>query len=397
MQLLEVQKYLMVQGSKGKSPEEALAALHEEFGIEFRPYIKEGVVTLNYSQIFSPKFSPVADQCRALVLRYGTWDVLGRSFDRFYNLGEGTGQEGFPFGTCVQYEKVDGSIITNWSMDGARYASTRGMAFAEGRTELGRSFAEIYQEAAQNFGLGLFLANPKWDGFSFAMELTSLENRVVVIHKKPMLTLLTVRTPDGYELKKHELDEIAAKIGMPRPKTYGFATKEEIEAHVHSQPWSDEGMVLVDERDAGSHSRIKVKNKNYLAVAALSSNGKVTAKNVLHLILKNEQSETLAYFPEYTKYFNLVESKLKDAVGKIETIAHDCLPIQSQKDFALSIQSKTDQQWQNGVLFAMRKSGKPSREIIQDMGAEKLAKAMSLKELFVKEFGFSNDDSENAV
>jgi len=76
--MLNVQEYLIKNG---------LQKLQDEFHIEVKEYPDR--VTLNYSQIDSPKFNPICDECRGLILRKGTWEVMAMSFVRFYNFAEG--------------------------------------------------------------------------------------------------------------------------------------------------------------------------------------------------------------------------------------------------------------------------------------------------------------------
>ena len=64
-----------------------LESLNTDFGIKINEY--DDIVVLNYNQIESPKFHPICDECRALILEKGTWKVLARSFTRFFNVGEG--------------------------------------------------------------------------------------------------------------------------------------------------------------------------------------------------------------------------------------------------------------------------------------------------------------------
>ena len=79
--------------------------LTEEFGIRVKRYPAENMVVLNYDQIESPKYEPIARECRSLVLNY-QGDVVSRSFDRFFNYGEGECE--VDFSNAVALEKVGG-------------------------------------------------------------------------------------------------------------------------------------------------------------------------------------------------------------------------------------------------------------------------------------------------
>lgn len=77
---LEVQKYLR----SGKTLEQ----LTSELGIKVTHHSSDPLVILNYCQIDSPKFHPITLECRGLVLEKQSWNIVARSFKRFFNFGE---------------------------------------------------------------------------------------------------------------------------------------------------------------------------------------------------------------------------------------------------------------------------------------------------------------------
>ena len=81
--MMEVQKYLKENG---------LQKLKEEFGIEIREYPETGICVFNYSMINSIRFNPIVDECRGLILKTGSWDIVSYPFNRFMNWGEGVQQ-----------------------------------------------------------------------------------------------------------------------------------------------------------------------------------------------------------------------------------------------------------------------------------------------------------------
>jgi hypothetical protein len=95
-----VQDFLKRHGNDG------LEKLKENFKIEVREY--DDRVVLNYSQIDSDKYEPICKECRALILRKNTWEVLARSFDRFFNVGECLEDKDFPIDKCRIDQKLDG-------------------------------------------------------------------------------------------------------------------------------------------------------------------------------------------------------------------------------------------------------------------------------------------------
>jgi hypothetical protein len=65
--------------------EHGIGKLVSEFGIKVKEY-DEGLLVLNYDLIESPKSHPIVMECRSLILDK-QFNVVSRSFDRFFNLG----------------------------------------------------------------------------------------------------------------------------------------------------------------------------------------------------------------------------------------------------------------------------------------------------------------------
>mgnify|MGYP000921629595 FL=1 len=76
--MLEVQKYL----KSGKTLED----LKNELAIKTTHHDSLPLVILNYDQIESrPKDHPIVRECRGLTLRSDNFDLVGKSFNRFFN------------------------------------------------------------------------------------------------------------------------------------------------------------------------------------------------------------------------------------------------------------------------------------------------------------------------
>ena len=78
--MLEVQKYLR----SGKTFDD----LSADFGVKSSFHPEDPLVILNYDQIESPKTNTIVRECRALTLETTNFDVVARSFSRFFNWGE---------------------------------------------------------------------------------------------------------------------------------------------------------------------------------------------------------------------------------------------------------------------------------------------------------------------
>ncbi len=97
--MLEVQKYL----NRGNRLED----LEKEYGVYHR--IKNGKVVLSYDQIKSPMGEKICQECRGLVLREHTWEIVCFPFKKFFNSGEGHAAE-INWETARVLEKIDGCL-----------------------------------------------------------------------------------------------------------------------------------------------------------------------------------------------------------------------------------------------------------------------------------------------
>ena len=398
--MLEVQKYLKEKG---------LEALIKEFNIKVTDYPDR--IVLNYDQIESPRFHPIVDECRALILKKDeNWGVLANSFRRFYNYLEGydvslkvenpvrvTSYEGqkvlsLPINTAKIFTKIDGSLISYY-FDGEKFCcSTRSMAFAEGSTNMGRTFAQLFDEAAKKTGLykmsGYALDQMK--KYTFVFELTSPESRVTTPFTETKITLLAVRSnkeEDNYkELPYDEVQNAAMILSVDIPKSHTVTSYSHLLETVSKFHCMDEGVVLVWETNDGSFYRVKCKNPSFVAIANMRGNGAISPKRILTLVMKNEQEEYLQYFSEDLPYFTFVTNEYNAVKVRLNAIYTEYKDLTVQKDFALAIKAKVKYSFEQGVLFSARKTGMAIDDILKESGPEKIAKGMDLRGLFAKQF-----------
>lgn len=347
--MLNVQK-LLISGM-------TLEQLEEKFGIVSRVY--EDRVVLNYKITFNKKNHPVVKECRGLILSLPDYEVVCRSFDRFFNYGECEEENNFDFGNSIFFEKVDGSLInvyyhpiTGWEV------ATRGTAFAEGNTPLGKTYKELVHEAINNIEWKDFFENLHED-YTFIFELTSPENRIVTRYDKTELTLLAIRNNfDGkyvdYEDIEFYLNYKKVNLCFPKEaniklvKSYNLKKDaQEIINFVESRNELDEGIVCYN---IITQKRVKIKNSSYVAIHHLRGNG-ITIKSIVTLLLKGEVDEYLNYFPEDKELlapYIYTYNKLKaDVIETYELYRF----IEDQKEFALKVKD-LEYAW---MLFQMRK------------------------------------------
>jgi len=334
---METQKYLKING---------LDKLIDEFSLLAKVY--DDRVVLNYKVDSKPKFHPIVKECRGLILSLPDYKVLCRSFDRFFNYGEGDDKDVFDWNNSIIFDKLDGSCI-NVYHDGIKWSvATRGTAFAEGTTPTGKSFYDLFIEAIGNRSIGDFLNDQSTD-YTYIFELTSPENRVVTRYSETKVTLLAIR--NRITGKYVDYSSIEGFPFASLVESYNFKSPDDIIKFVESRDAMVEGCVCYD---INSQLRIKVKNSSYVAIHHMKGNDTLTTKSIVTLLLKGEVDEYLVYFPEdiaYIKPFIDIFEKLKsDVVESFDMYKN----IDDQKTFALAIQHLS----YKSFLFSIRKGVK---------------------------------------
>ena len=378
---MKVQEYLREHG---------LQKLQDEFSIVVTDYPDR--VVLNYNQIDSPRFHPICEECRALILRKDTWEVMARSFDRFYNVGESIRDKDFPISKAIIQEKIDGSLLSIYNNGDKWCVSTRKMAFAEGTLPIGITFRQLFDKAIENTKV-MDVLNSYTNAlyFTWVFEITSPENRVVTPYKERSVALIGARHLQTLkEMSSNDLDDFAKVMQVRRPKTFECNSIAELQKKAEELNIMDEGFVLVVEQD-GSHWRLKCKNPKYVAIAHMRENGNISPKRIMSLILTNEHPEYLSYFPEDKPYFDFTEEIYQESLNRIKAIANEHMGIKDQKEFALTIMPLTKYAYEKGVLFTARK-GTPIEETLRNMEGKKVSEALGLRDKFAKKFGLKDED-----
>ena len=250
---LEVQKFL-----RGGGTLEDLAAM---YAIKAKHNVALGVVALNYNQIASPMHEPICQECRALILETEGWEVVSRSFFKFFNWGEPNAHP-LDWATARVQEKVDGSLICFYFHQGAWRIATKGTPDASGPVNTsGTTFRALVERALVEGGSSLAGLTERLDpGKFYSFELTAPENRVIVPFAERRLTWLAAW--DKATLA--ELD-IAALEDLPtaRVREYPLQTLAAVTQAVEAiAPFSGEGVVV---RDAAYH-RVKIKSAAYVMI-----------------------------------------------------------------------------------------------------------------------------------
>ena len=250
---LEVQKFLRGGGT--------LADLAGVYAIKAKPNEALGVVALNYNQIASPMHEPICQECRALILDTEQWEVVSRSFFKFFNWGEPNAHD-IDWATARVQEKVDGSLICLYFHRGEWRVATKGTPDASGPVNTsGTTFRALVEKTLTEMGSSFAGLTARLDpGRFYSFELTAPENRVIVPFAERRLTWLAAW--DKATLAELDITDLP-NLPTPRVQEYPLGTLEEVTSAVEAiAPFSGEGVVV---RDAAYH-RVKVKSAAYVMI-----------------------------------------------------------------------------------------------------------------------------------
>lgn len=341
---MHVQDYL-------KLPCNSLDTLKADWGIDVTHHDRLPLVLLNYGIESQPyKFEPLVRECRCLVLEKGTWDVVGRSFPRFFNAGEYPAEEkDFKWEGAVAYEKADGSLMTLSAYKGEWVVTTR-RTFAQGVVEgSGKTWRELFWSCLDLGKLGPARDNPP--GLTFVFEFVSPWTQVVQYHPQPALYLLAIFNRDGGEGEDFQVNLAAHRLGVRRPERFVNPRLDAIRFVLDAAPATFEGYVV---RDPFGR-RLKVKNKRYVELHVLAANGNLASqKELLPLVLRGEADETLSYFPHILPAYLDVLEGLYGVHGRLKKIWELSRGMDSQKDFALFVKAHAREY--TPLLFQARKT-----------------------------------------
>lgn len=337
------------------NPLKALEILTDTYGIKVSNF-EDSLFVLNYDQINSKqKTNAIVKECRSLVVgltfvgdrNIPEFELVSRSMDRFFNHGE------VPFPHKIDkleaHEKMDGSLVTLWFDDwctGDWAYRTRSMIMPE--LEI-NNWSRTWKDLIE-FSLGTKYPEYLNEEFSYILEVTGQENRVVVRYPDNKLaTLLAVRNNvTGTYLPASIVGTIANIVGWDRPRCYKFKTIEEVEKAALALPNLEEGYVMYkDGTPIG-----KCKNPAYVAAHHLRGEG-LNPKRCLQLVCMGELEEYISVFPEDTDMLEPYRTLLDSTIGTIESEYKRMKHLESQKHFA----AIATQHLFSSCLFQMRSKG----------------------------------------
>jgi hypothetical protein len=337
--MLKVQQYL-----RDGRPVEALAS---ELGIGAFHHPSLPLVGLKY-QSHAPRAHPLVKECRGLVLEAGSWDVVAKPFDRFYNAGEDPdGFSAFRWERCTCQSKEDGSLTIVYSYGGAWHVNSSG-SFGFGKVGSSRRpWSQLFWSATR-------LGPDRLDArHTYVFELCSPHSQVVRAYPETVAYLLSMFDPATCrEFPAEAVDEEAGRLGMRRPEIYRVGSMDEVAALLEEKERTDptfEGVILRDDADL----RFKIKTRTYLEAHHAAGVGNLFhPRTLVPLILSGEIDEVTAYYPEVRPAAEEVRRELDAAWDRLREVWSKTWEIGEQKDFAHAIVGTSPFA---GMLFTLRK------------------------------------------
>lgn len=360
---MKVIEFLNSSTRLGRSAAKALIDLQERYGVKHKLHEPTGLYVLNYCQIESSKYKTdkIVRECRSLVLKvceadtFDYFGVVSRSFDRFFNHGE----HRIPckIDKLNFYEKMDGSLVTLFHYKGEWMYRTKSMIMPEEDMKVNGfevSWKELIEEA---LGYGWEDAQ-RSTKYSYILELTAPENRVVTRYTERSAVLLAVRrTCDGVYSGQHLVDNIAQMNCWKRPRTYYFNDWTTVEEGAKLLPNLEEGFVGY----RNGEPMVKIKNPAYVAAHHLRGDG-LNPKRCMDLVLMNETDEYLTVFPEDVNMLSPYIECWDRAMVGVDAFWKAFGKLSDQKDFALKVKDAIVAP----LLFRMR-NGKTKEEAINSL------------------------------
>eukprot|EP00007_Cunea_sp_BSH-02190019_P003781 CAMPEP_0174238278 /NCGR_PEP_ID=MMETSP0417-20130205/10799_1 /TAXON_ID=242541 /ORGANISM="Mayorella sp, Strain BSH-02190019" /LENGTH=472 /DNA_ID=CAMNT_0015317099 /DNA_START=33 /DNA_END=1451 /DNA_ORIENTATION=+ len=171
------------------------------------------------------------------------------------------------------------------------------------------SFAETFWElwSLENYTLPSCSASEP-SRYSFVFELMSPHNRILVEVGPPRVCLIGVR--DLHTLREVNVCEFAKQCGWRTPPVFTELNSHAavVEACRLLNPMQQEGFVVTD----AHFSRVKFKSPQYVALSLMRGlPNTYTPRRILQVLLANEGSEFLAYFPELGPTYTRLSERLQ--------------------------------------------------------------------------------------
>lgn len=298
---------------------------------------KNGLIMFNYSHVKSDFSLKLVRECRGLILREGTWEVVCRAMDKFMNAEEANSDlDKIDWAKATVQQKIDGSLIRVF-FDWERYmwcTSTSGTIDtfdaelgAGGFSTFGDLFSFALKKTLREENLAISDFYSQLDkGSTYYFELTSPLNRVVVKYEEYRVYFLGWR--DNFSGEEKLPGSSYCSQALPRPKLYALNTYEEVCRAAEKLPHDEEGYVVCD----SNFHRVKIKSPYYITAHYFRTTFAPTRARLVEVIVKGEASELLAYCPELKEQIEELSNSMRDLADRAKSIFNSLFSSYHQLD-----------------------------------------------------------------
>lgn len=283
----------------------------------------KGLIMFKYNQLNSDFSLPIVRECRGCILRESDYKVICHAFDKFGNYGESYVPK--LEGNLTVLEKIDGSLIKAWKLDGELHISTNGAINAYNapfNDSVFLSFGSAVEYAVNFAGIEIEdFADLCEEGFTWMFELVSPHNRIVIPYENTELFYLGCRNNEtGEEFGPYVNSAFGEYFNLPQ--RYEMNTLNDIIEASKALDWADEGYVVYDK----NYNRVKVKSPEYVKAHYLRANNSISEKKLLEVVLTNEIEEFLTYCSDYAEKIYEIQKKMKNTREAGEKLRNDKPP-----------------------------------------------------------------------
>ena len=314
----------------------------------------DGYIMFKYSQIESDFNEEIVREARGIIFRESNWDCVCHAFNKFGNYGENYVPD-MDWNSVAVTEKKDGSLIKWWWDNGSWHISTNGTidaAKANLNDAKFETFMDLIEhtldEKATRNGFTFWDINDMFNQnrhCTLMFELVTPYNRVVVPTDKCDIFYLGARnmvTGEEFPMWDNPFKEY-----IDSPRIFDMKNLEDVKAAANALPWDEEGYVCVDK----NFNRCKIKSPAYVLAHHARSNGVITNKRLIEVILRNEIKEFCIYCSEYTD--KIIEIQMRMAEKDYEAHSAVCryCGMNTKKEMALAMNEDNIPDWVQGFCF----------------------------------------------
>jgi len=283
--------------------EHGLTAIVNKYNLNWRAHKKyPNLILFKYRDLNAKFHKRLVQECRGIILdSEKNWEVVAWPYLKFFNYSEKLAAP-IDWTTARVYEKLDGCLSTLYCYKDEWFVSSSGIP--DGSQPL-PPYQGTFQELFWSIWKKKNMLLPSEKRYTFVFELLSPCHVIVVRPKEDAIILHGVR--DTQTLKELDPEPFAKKYGWTLANIHEYTSLEAVKkAALSLNPVQDEGFVVCDK----SFNRVKVKAPQYVALAHLSEfdSGFVKFGSILRILIANEGSEFLVYFPQYARLYEVAKA-----------------------------------------------------------------------------------------